>query len=1247
MSAGKAQSIPATPLIDTGLPSDERRAQELDQYYTPSNKSILRLTDRDSALPAHMQLLCWRLGMRRALVSLIDRDTQYYVAESTRTMDLHDPYKFVDQDDGPLALNESHPKTGILCAETIRAVIGAAKQPAYFEICDLGADPRFSKLNIVEDLKLAYYCGVPIRTSNQIVIGTVFILDDKVREPISLEHVLFLTSMADNVMVHLENRKQQMDVIRIMKMNKSLASFMDSHQDERAQTPPEEPCIEEPDPIQSTESVSRRSSTGKSSEDELPEGNGGREYNEIFSRASALLKQSLSLQEHGGGVIFLDTAAKQSGRSIAAHRPSIRQSGPKRDSYRLTASNGPPVRTPSDEGGIGDDGCIHAAILACSVCVASCGKPDDACPPVETTPTNIPVKTLSKFIRRAPAGQVYHFPELHDPGTGDLVNRNDPPHQGNVEETDIRRLFSHLPGAYEIIFVPLWNTHLGRWSVCLVYTLSSERNFTFEIDYFFCRAFCNCVKAEIDRCTVMLSDHQKGDFIGSVSHELRSPLHGILASCELIQETEMSSFQASLIDTTESCAHTLLDTIQMVLDFSKVNAFTKDPPGENLNIRPHVVKGGVEPLLSTFSHVNLAAIAEEVIEGVTTGFLAKSDPSMELGFAGERSKRNAKTFEDLVALPQSPVEVILDVSPPQDWTFVTQPGSYRRIIMNIFGNSLKYTVTVNDIEYQSSTNKKQEHGFIKVSLNCEEMTMKESEPAMAMVELKVADSGKGISQAYMDTKIFTSFAQENPLAPGTGLGLSLVKSLIQMMNGEISVQSEVNHGTTVTVRIPMKRAGSGEPRDGFHRPNEDDIQVLRTIQPRPQIANFQQDVLPEDTPQKKEGYEMQKHALAACINGWYKVEDLDDWDMKTKPDIVLVDDIHLLAIIEHLQLLEEFDAVVVILCSDRSRTTAISNTVNYPKLHVMPKPFGPFKLAKALKHALDKRGPTENTSSAPGFVEEVGSIPELKQLSPTLRSVPSRSQDLSKRMRKPSFGGGFPFPSMTITPAPNSPTVEINSRTPSIPGITPQIEVPGTHHRRLKTLDVPLSEQQPLERHDELLRSRSEGHLHRAYFKTTKPRILLVDDNEVNLKLLQTFFVRRDFKDLRLARDGSDAVRVYEDALLCETPFQLVFMDISMPVMDGFEATKIIRQREIAKAAQRVDQTLETYQSLIIALTGNASAEDQTNAFTHGMDMYMTKPVSLKEVGELVKAWEEKAAAYGADGARSALLESNSAAGEG
>jgi DNA-binding NarL/FixJ family response regulator len=433
----------------------------------------------------------------------------------------------------------------------------------------------------------------------------------------------------------------------------------------------------------------------------------------------------------------------------------------------------------------------------------------------------------------------------------------------------------------------------------------------------------------------------------------------------------------------------------------------------------------------------------------------------------------------------------------------------------------------------------QELGYIKVSLNCEEMSMKESEPPSAMVILEVTDSGKGISRTYMDSKLFTSFAQENPLAPGTGLGLSLVRSLVLMMDGQIEIKSEVNHGTTVTVKIPMKRAGTQEPRDGFHRPNEDDIQILRTIQPRPQIYNFQQNVLPQDTAQKQEGYQMQKHALAACINGWYKVEDLHDWDLVSKPDIILVDDIHLLAITKHLKILEDFDAVVLILCSDRSRTTAISRTVQYHKLHIMSKPFGPFKLAKALKHALDKRAVSDH--SVPCI--EMDPIPELKQSSPALKRSTSYSQDLSRMLeaRRASFQESFPFPSMEATQ--DSPTP-----TPSIQVTTPKLEVPGTYHRRLKTLDVPLLKQQTTTRHGDLVRSQSDSHVEHATRSHSKPRILLVDDNEVNLKLLQTFFVRRDFKDMSLARDGSEAVRVYEDSLRRSEPFHLVFMDISMPV---------------------------------------------------------------------------------------------------
>jgi len=50
---------------------------------------------------------------------------------------------------------------------------------------------------------------------------------------------------------------------------------------------------------------------------------------------------------------------------------------------------------------------------------------------------------------------------------------------------------------------------------------------------------------------------------------------GILASCEFLQDTETNAFQQSLVDTVDSCARTLLDTISMVLDFSKMNNFVR------------------------------------------------------------------------------------------------------------------------------------------------------------------------------------------------------------------------------------------------------------------------------------------------------------------------------------------------------------------------------------------------------------------------------------------------------------------------------------------------------------------------------------------------------------------------------------------------------------------------------------------------------------------------------------------------
>lgn len=67
----------------------------------------------------------------------------------------------------------------------------------------------------------------------------------------------------------------------------------------------------------------------------------------------------------------------------------------------------------------------------------------------------------------------------------------------------------------------------------------------------------------------------KTTFVASISHELRSPLHGILGTLEFIKDTKLDPFQGSMLNSLSSCGQTLLDTINQVMDFSKTNESNK------------------------------------------------------------------------------------------------------------------------------------------------------------------------------------------------------------------------------------------------------------------------------------------------------------------------------------------------------------------------------------------------------------------------------------------------------------------------------------------------------------------------------------------------------------------------------------------------------------------------------------------------------------------------------------------------
>lgn len=121
-------------------------------------------------------------------------------------------------------------------------------------------------------------------------------------------------------------------------------------------------------------------------------------------------------------------------------------------------------------------------------------------------------------------------------------------------------------------------------------------------------------------------------------------------------------------------------------------------------------------------------------------------------------------------------------------------------------------------------------------------------------------------------------------------------------------------------------------------------------------------------------------------------------------------------------------------------------------------------------------------------------------------------------------------------------------------------------------------------------------------------RILLVEDNELSADMLSRRLQRRGF-EVVCASDGQAAV-----ALAVSKRPDLVLMDMSLPVLDGWEATRRIRSAESAKRIP------------IIALTAHALADDAKRAIDVGCDDYDSKPVDLERLlGKIERALANRA----------------------
>jgi len=287
-------------------------------------------------------------------------------------------------------------------------------------------------------------------------------------------------------------------------------------------------------------------------------------------------------------------------------------------------------------------------------------------------------------------------------------------------------------------------------------------------------AFCNSAVANLVRKDAVHTMQTKSKFMESISHELRSPIHGILASAELLESRCIDPESRSLLSNIQISGATLLDTLNQLLVFTEM--------GNKESV--HLEDGGVtttidDDMTNGIAQINLGALVEEVVDAISLGHKVKAAHGRDLEMG-----RKGIPFDRALHNVLAPVVTAVTIHSEAAESVRAPVGVLRRLLMILFSNALSYT----------------SHGHIEVEL-C--LASRPDETTGRAIQLIVRDSGRGISQRYQDSRMFLPFSQENANSSGVGLGLSIAHRFIRSFGGTIDVDSKERIGTTMLVTIPF------------------------------------------------------------------------------------------------------------------------------------------------------------------------------------------------------------------------------------------------------------------------------------------------------------------------------------------------------------------------------------------------------------------------------------------------------------
>ncbi len=429
-------------------------------------------------------------------------------------------------------------------------------------------------------------------------------------------------------------------------------------------------------------------------------------------------------------------------------------------------------------------------------------------------------------------------------------------------------------------------------------------------------------------------------------------------------------------------------------------------------------------------------------------------------------------------LERRPVELTVDYEPGTPARLLGDSGRLRQVLTNVVSNAVKFT----------------EQGLVLV-----EVTSQLLGDGRCQVGLVVRDTGIGIP-ADKVSKLFTAFTQADSSTArrfgGTGLGLTLVKRLVEAMGGVVSLQSQEGVGTSVSMTLEFG-------------------------------VDADQAAVPAQGPSLK------------------------------GRQILVVDDLEANRRVMQRQL-QSRGAVITTSCSGGDALQQVDAAIGRGE------PFDCVLVDHHMPPGMD--GLT--------FARMVRCDPRNNALALVLQSG---SGTVSEPMRGLDLGfDGFVAKSTRADALAEALTEAIQRRTD--PG-----SVVATVAIGAKTLQRPEAPQRFV----------------------AGTRVLVVEDQEVNRAVAEKFLESAGV-EVRIATHGGEALH----ALAAER-FDLVLMDCQMPVMDGFVATELIRERE-----QGTGQHLP-----IIAMTAHAMAGDRDRCIASGMDDYLTKPMTRDGLLRCVGRW--------------------------